>query len=45
MHLKIENYYLKTCMEIRISEKVCENTYNIVQKLKIVIWKYVPNTS
>ena len=30
MYLKIENCCLKTWVEIRVSEKVCENTYNVV---------------
>ena len=30
MHLKTENCYLKTCMKIRVGEKICGNTYNIV---------------
>ena len=30
MHLKTENYCLKTCVEIRVGEKVCGNTCNIV---------------
>ena len=30
MHLKTENMYLKTCMKIRMGEKVCENTCNII---------------
>ena len=30
MYLKIENYYLKTCVEMCVSEKVYENAYNIV---------------
>ena len=30
MHLKIENCYLKTCVKIRVDEKVCGSTYNIV---------------
>ena len=29
MYLKTENYYLKTCVEIRMGEKVCGNTCNI----------------
>ena len=30
MHLKTENMCLKTCVEIRVSEKVCGNTCNVV---------------
>ena len=30
MYLKIENCYLKTYVKIRICEKMCKNTYNIV---------------
>ena len=30
MHLKIENCCLKTCVEIRVDEKVCENMCNAV---------------
>ena len=30
MHLKTENYCLKTCVKIRVGEKVCRNTCNIV---------------
>ena len=30
MHLKIEKMCLKTCMKIRMSEKMCKNTCNIV---------------
>ena len=30
MCLKTENCYLKIFMEIRVGEKVCENTYNVV---------------
>jgi len=30
MYLKNKNYYLKTFVEICVSEKVCENTYNVV---------------
>ena len=30
MHLKIKNCYLKTCMKIRVDEKVDENTCNVV---------------
>ena len=30
MHLKTENSYLKTCVEIWVNEKVYENTYTIV---------------
>ena len=30
MYLKTENICLKTCVEIRVGEKVCENTYNVV---------------
>ena len=26
--------YLKTCVELRVSKKMCENTYNIFLKLK-----------
>ena len=29
MHLKIENMCLKTCVEIRVDEKVCKNTCNV----------------
>ena len=30
MHLKTENCYLKTCMKIRVCEKMCKNTCNIM---------------
>ena len=30
MYLKTENCYLKTFVEIRVSENVCENTCNVV---------------
>ena len=30
IHLKIENCCLKTCVKIRVGEKVCGSTYNIV---------------
>ena len=30
MCLKIENFCLKTCVKIRVDEKVYENTYNVV---------------
>ena len=30
MHLKVENCSLKTCVEIRVIEKVCRNTCNVV---------------
>ena len=30
MHLKTENCYLKTCVEIRVSEKMYGNKYNVV---------------
>ena len=30
MHLKIENYRLKICVKIRVDEKICGNTCNIV---------------
>ena len=30
MCLKTENYCLKTFVEIRVDEKICENTSNIV---------------
>ena len=30
MHLKTENMCLKTRVEIRVSEKMCENTFNVV---------------
>ena len=30
MYLKTKNMCLKTCMEIRMDEKVYENTYNII---------------
>ena len=30
MHLKIENMYLKICVEIHVSEKVHRNICNIV---------------
>ena len=30
MHLKTKNMCLKTCVEIRVGEKVCENTCNVV---------------
>ena len=30
IHLKTENYCLKTCVKICTNKKVCENTYNIV---------------
>ena len=37
MNLKTENICLKICVKIRMSEKVCKNTCNIVQKLKTCI--------
>ena len=37
MYLKIENYYLKTFVKIRVGEKMCENTCNVVKKLKIIV--------
>ena len=30
MHLKTENYCLKTCLEICVGEKMCENICNII---------------
>ena len=30
VHLKIENYYLKTYMKICVDEKIYENTCNVV---------------
>ena len=30
MYLQIENMYLKTCMKIHTSEKMCKNMYNII---------------
>ena len=30
MHLKIENCCLKTCVKIRVGEKMYENTCNVV---------------
>ena len=30
MHLKTENCYLKTCVEIHVGEKVCENMCNVI---------------
>ena len=30
MCLKTENCYLKTCVEIRMSEKMYKNVYNVV---------------
>ena len=30
MCLKIKNCYLKIYIKIRVNEKICENTYNIV---------------
>ena len=44
MCLKIENCCLKIFVKIRVGEKVCRNTWNVVQKLKMVVWKYKPNT-
>ena len=43
MCLKIENYCLKIFIEIRVGEKVDKNMWNIVEKLKNVIWKHKPN--
>ena len=37
MYLKTENMCLKICVEIRVDEKVCENTCNIVKKLKTYV--------
>ena len=44
MCLKTENYCLKTLMKIRVDEKMCENTWNVVWRLKMIVWKYKPNT-
>ena len=44
MCLKIENCCLKIFVKIRVGEKVCRNAWNVVQKLKMVVWKYKPNT-
>ena len=30
-------------LKIRVDEKVYENIYNIILKLKIVVWNGVPN--
>ena len=30
MHLKTKNMYLKICVKIRVDEKICGNTYNVV---------------
>ena len=30
MHLKTKNCCLKTCVEIRVGEKVCENMCNVI---------------
>ena len=30
MYLKIENFYLKTCVEICVGKKIYGNTYNII---------------
>ena len=45
MCLKIENCYLKIFVEIRVDEKMGGNAWNVVWKLKIVVWKYKPNTT
>ena len=37
MCLKIENYCLKIFVKIRMSEKIYENTWNVVRKLKMII--------
>ena len=37
MCLKTENGYLKIFVEIRIGEKVCRNTCNVVKKMKTCI--------
>ena len=42
--LKTKNCCLKTFVEIRVGEKVRWNTWNVVWKLKIVVWKHKPNT-
>ena len=44
MCLKTDNYYLKIFMEIRVGEKVYKNAWNVIWKLKMVVWKYKPNT-
>ena len=44
MCLKIKNCYLKIFVKIRVDEKMCENAWNVVWKLKIIVWKYKPNT-
>ena len=44
MCLKTENCCLKSFVEIRVGEKVCGNTWNVVWKLKMVVWKHKPNT-
>ena len=44
MCLKTENCYLKIFVEIRVGEKVCKNAWNVVLKLKMIVWKHKPNT-
>ena len=44
MRLKIKNCYLKIFVKICVDEKMYKNTWNIVWKLKIIVWKYKPNT-
>ena len=44
MYLKTENCCLKIFVEIRVGEKMCENAWNVVWKLKMVVWKHKPNT-
>ena len=44
MCFKTENCCLKTFMEILVGKKVCENTRNVIYKLKMIIWKHKPNT-
>ena len=40
MCLKIENYCLKIFVKIRMDEKIRWNTWNVVKKLKIIVWKH-----
>ena len=44
IYLKTETYCLKTFVKIHVGEKVCENTWNVVWRLKMIVWKYKPNT-
>ena len=44
MYLKTENCYLKIFMKIHVGEDVCENAWNVVWKLKMVIWKHKSNS-